>query len=454
MGRPNSCDCRCGGVDPPLPPVTDCENLLCIVFMDENSSMDDQTLKVQKFTEAFPDRVLIVLDVEENNFGTISYDPAFIAAPRMFSLRLEYDDDSTNLIRFIKRDSGSQTIALQNDPWGRIVEIITRNGLLTWFNTINTEVAVFTDNSGSMTRNSVSQTLIKLSEDIVLAGKSEVGSIYNNNEDFICPFTVSECCTGQAADDLADLCGYSWNCENQYAQLNLVYPQLKIGSDITDYTVDITVDGTPFVRSAGDASLFDEGANVNITLRPLTAGVQLCDPEQPFEYLNWHTREPGGVNISEANKAFTDTGIPCNQTLNIPSLSDIDVVPMASCTDSGVATVTLHDYSVALGSGQGYTVQIENLTTSETVEKDSCQTYTCNVGDVLRFTYIAPLSCGGETFWTAGNWKYKKDQITDCTVRLENEAGVQTGPIILSPFTIEVDVAYLSVTALYYCAIP
>jgi hypothetical protein len=291
MGRPSACDCRCGGDDPPGPPITDCENLLCVVFMDENSpGIPDE--KMQGFIDAFPNRVLIVLDV----FGgqQMAYTTKFINHPRAFSLRLEYDADPTGLIRFIGRDAGLLSVAETNDPWGRIKTILDRYGLTDWLNDDNSEVSIFVDNSGSseffigglsanMTAAHVSATVSKLETDLQLDGKTRTESIYNGAEDIICPFVVSECCTGDAAGALASLCGYSWNCP-EFAEINLVATQ---GQYYSGLLYVLRVDGSSY--RPGDTIIREVGTQVTFQL----LGVEgRCGGGQRGPFVRLKSRSP------------------------------------------------------------------------------------------------------------------------------------------------------------------
>ena len=228
MGRPSSCDCRCGEEEI-QPTITDCDNLLCVAFIDENSS-GSGTLeaKMLKFIEAFPNRVIVVLDVGPH--GGLTYSASFISHPRAFSLSLEYDISTTGLIRKMVRDNGQESIAITNDPWERIKTILDRHGLTTWLNTSNTEVSIFIDNSGSMTTANVAATVSKLETDIEADGKSRTESISNSSEDIICPFVVSECCAGQDASDLAALCGYAWSCPDLNATVRAHWNMEETGT--------------------------------------------------------------------------------------------------------------------------------------------------------------------------------------------------------------------------------
>jgi hypothetical protein len=259
MGRPNDCDCRCGGVDPPQPPVTDCENLLCVVFMDENSPGIPDA-KMQGFIDAFPNRVLIVLDVRPN-IGPpyMTYTTKFINHPRAFSLRLEWEDNPANLIEFMDRDDGRVSVAETNDPWGRIKTILARNGLTSWLENDNKEVSIFIDNSGSMRVSNVAATVAKLETDLEADGKTRTESIYNGDEDIICPFVVSECCTGPDAETLAGLCGYTWDCPT-FVEIKFADPDGFAGP----YDYQVRVDGTIYNR--GDTILREVGEVVTFEL--------------------------------------------------------------------------------------------------------------------------------------------------------------------------------------------
>ena len=56
MGRPNQCNPCCGDItDPPEPPpIDDCDFVICVALIDENSSMGGQSSKMQKWIEAYP----------------------------------------------------------------------------------------------------------------------------------------------------------------------------------------------------------------------------------------------------------------------------------------------------------------------------------------------------------------------------------------------------------------
>lgn len=305
MGRPNPCDCRCGGDDPPQPPVTDCEDLLCVVFMDENSPGIPDA-KMQGFIDAFPNRVLIVLDVHRNNPPYMTYTTKFIDHPRAFSLRLEYESDPTDLINFIERDNGRTSVAITNDPWERIKTILARHGLTDWLNNDNSEVSIFIDDSGSMRVSNVAATVDKLEADLEADGKTRTESIYNGSEDIICPFVVSECCVNQAAEDLAALCGYTWDCP-EFANINFVAPTFGY----LDYTVK--VDGEQY--GPGDSIIREVGTLITFELTG-TFKFTPCPGATGTSYGPWRGRTPASGVPEEfyGDPNFSDLGATCDQS--------------------------------------------------------------------------------------------------------------------------------------------
>lgn len=307
MGRPPDCHCHCGEVEPPA--VTDCEDLLCICLIDENSGGIPDA-KMQGFIDAFPNRVLIVLDVAEGCCGTMSYSTKFLNYNRALSLREEYGSDPSNLIEFMERDNGRASVAITNDPWGRIKEIIDRNGLTTWLDTENTEVSIFVDNSGSMRTTSVSATLQKLEADLEADGKIRTESIYNGSEDIICPFVVSECCTGPDAETLAGLCGYTWDCP-VFVNINFVEsPELAA----LGYTV--RVDGESYV--AGDSIVREVGEIESFEL----VGVDTCG--YPISYGGWMVKAPPAT-------VFTNEGSVLSPLVYEVPASGMDIYPQVYC---------------------------------------------------------------------------------------------------------------------------
>lgn len=204
MGRPNQCNPCCGDItDPPEPPlIDDCDFVICVALIDENSSMGNQSSKMQKWIEAYPNRILFVLDFDsyssnyDNNYGQ-----EFKDWPYSMSLFLETGVELT-------RDNGSSTIANSNDPWTRIKNVIATKSaeIQNVFNNIASQVSVFVDNTGSLGASAVRATKEKLITDFKADGYSERGSVDNSSEDFICPFVQDKCCTNPSAADLMDLC--------------------------------------------------------------------------------------------------------------------------------------------------------------------------------------------------------------------------------------------------------
>lgn len=216
MGRPPECNTCCDiTVDPP---VSDCEFLVAIAFLDENSGPQGKERetnpltgntyffdKYAKYLEAFPNRLVFVLDVFRAG-DTIYYPPNFLDSNKAFSLKAEFEKDATNLIQSIQKDNNSDAIADSNDPWGRVVEIASRYPEAQELLNNATEISIFADDSGSMKESQIAATLRKLKADIAAAGKRSVGSIANGNEDVMCPFVLEKCCTGAATTELAALC--------------------------------------------------------------------------------------------------------------------------------------------------------------------------------------------------------------------------------------------------------
>lgn len=327
MGRPPACDCRCGGDERPEPPVTDCENLLCIVFMDENSPGIPDA-KMQGFIDAFPNRVLIVLDVYRSGPPFMTYTTKFNNYNRAFSLRQEYDSDPTDLIRFIQRDNGLLSVAEENDPWGRIKEILDRNGLTTWLDEENKEVSIFIDNSGSMRASQVAATVTKLENDLEADGKTRTESISNTAEDIICPFVVSECCTEDGnAEILAGICGYTWECP-EYVNVNFVNPPFLY----QDYEVKIAEYNETYTK--GQSVTVEVGTTLTFQLTSTAS----C-PGGIDNYGPWRGRTPAtaadGDEVNDKKLGATCQGHSvatclCDLQYTIPS-GGLDIWPEISC---------------------------------------------------------------------------------------------------------------------------
>jgi hypothetical protein len=216
MGRPNQCNPCCGNSGSGgsggsvEPPISDCEKVICVAFIDENNS----SLGGRYFQErmviwklAYPERFLFVLDVS-TSYNTMYYPEAFKSySPRAFSLRREFDGSPTGLIRHIQRDNGSTAIANSNNPWQRIKTIVNRQSenILQAFNS-SREVAISIDNSGSMTAVQVAATVEKLKQDAINDQKIITQTIINEHEDVVCPFVRSGCDTGHYSQQLLSIC--------------------------------------------------------------------------------------------------------------------------------------------------------------------------------------------------------------------------------------------------------
>ncbi|MDC0297287.1 hypothetical protein OAK92_01805 [Crocinitomicaceae bacterium] len=210
MGRPSQCNPCCGDVDPPDPPTGECDNVLCVVLIDENEQTGSNWgAKMSAFEQVYPNRVLLVLDVSP---GLVSLNVPFLDSPRATSLRYEFEQDATDLIRVLERDQGDQSIADSNDPWGRVETLIARLGLTSWLTNDCTSMDVIISDDGGMTEFQVSKTSLKL----VLDANASLGIPYSRktftDDDFICPFVSSECCTYANLDGLESLCGSSFTC--------------------------------------------------------------------------------------------------------------------------------------------------------------------------------------------------------------------------------------------------
>ena len=219
MGRPNQCNPCCGNAGSggsSEPQISDCEKVICVAFIDENTRSDSGANsfnnKMNLWRLAYPDRLLFVLDVQAGYYGgSVSYPSNFISWPKAFSLKLEYNKFYGGLIYSLYRDYGDIYTALQNDPWQRIKNIVNHYGgdVLQLFNS-SREVSIFVDNSGSMTAIQVEATVEKLKQDAISDDKVIVSSISNDNEDIICPFiqTLGTCDTGSQSQNLQIMCGF------------------------------------------------------------------------------------------------------------------------------------------------------------------------------------------------------------------------------------------------------
>lgn len=315
MGRPNQCNACCGGVDPPDPPIGDCERVICITFMDENSGGIGRgrfDTKYEYFKEAYPDRLLFVLDVEN---GKNDYPQNFIDSDTAFSLREEHtkDPNITNGLRYIERENptggGDTATANFNDAWGRIKSIVNHYGgdVLAKFNAA-TEFSVFRDDSGSMRANQVEATYDKLVADALVDGKLEARAIVNKNEDTICPFVQGQCCTNSSSTALMTLCGITPDCDPEA----LNFTQQPESALIREYCDNVqffppgegfdTVCGTCLDENQEDdkqstefTAVATNGAGQGLNV-PLSFSLQASD-----DLLNWNTIEnlPDGTSGQE-----------------------------------------------------------------------------------------------------------------------------------------------------------
>ena len=254
MGRPNQCDPCCGDIgDPPDPPISQCDNVICIALIDENeksvanggtfAGRDQMAVAHPLFRAAYPNRLLFVLDCSSSS-KTMYYSQSFIDDPLAFSLRIECDDSSgpAGLIRFLTRDNGNNAIAIANNPWGRILTIKEHYPSAKAIFDAASEISVFVDDSSSLQgKTQMEKTIIKLKADAISAGYTVAGSTDNTNEDIICPFAQSQCCTDNA-QPLMDECGVNVNC----GALSLSFIKSPDDALIREYCTNIFLPENPF----------------------------------------------------------------------------------------------------------------------------------------------------------------------------------------------------------------
>lgn len=232
MGRPNQCNPCCGSVGSVGSVgqeelmITDCKKVICVAFIDENKySIGGSTFesKLDRWRVAYPERLLFILDVVSDvgmtypqNFEPFSlFHPQSPPDKRNFSLRKEYSKSTPGAeIQYIQRDNGDTGIAESNNPWQRIKQMAEHYlGTITLFGE-SSEVAIFIDNSSSMTAGQVRATVEKLKLDARSDGMIIAKTIINGYEDVICPFVQGSC--GQyaygtaaynAATSLVNECG-------------------------------------------------------------------------------------------------------------------------------------------------------------------------------------------------------------------------------------------------------
>ena len=220
MGRPNQCDPCCGDIgdppDPPDPPISRCDDVICIVLIDENmkNGRDKMPVLHPLFRAAYPNRLLFVLDVFRSpSVNTMYYSQSFLDDPLAFSLRVEFDDPSgpAGLIRLLARDFGDNTIATANDPWGRILAIKEHYPSAKAIFDAASEISIFIDDSGSMRVSHVEATIARMRADAISSGYTVAASTSNKKEEIICPFAQSQCCSSDA-QALMDACGVDVDC--------------------------------------------------------------------------------------------------------------------------------------------------------------------------------------------------------------------------------------------------
>jgi hypothetical protein len=186
-----------------LRPISDCDNVICVVLMDENSSgIGSLETKFNLFRNAFPRRLLFVLDVTP---GSINYPSNMLSDSRTFSYKKQLGGT-------IPRDNGNSAAAV--DIYAILQQlIINRHGsnsvIMSEFNN-SQEVSLFVDDSGSMRISNVLASVTKFLNILPTVGKNQVEYIYNSREDIICPFITTSCCGNNTySRQLAARCGLS-----------------------------------------------------------------------------------------------------------------------------------------------------------------------------------------------------------------------------------------------------
>lgn len=230
MGRPENCNCCDDFGDPPLPPITSCDDVICIALIDENNNSNGRDTADAKFAEwvkAFPNRILFVVDVflgkPNNPDGTpkLYFPDGWDDHNYAFNLRGEFQR-GVSVPEFCNRDNGN--VGFATDVWAALSTIVADRGLTTDFNNA-TEVSVFVDISRSMPEGTVQAAYNLLVSELESAGKTLVSSISNTEEDYLCPFVTSSCCPNEFVKALQDLCNVSSSCEPAYLKLtnNSIY---------------------------------------------------------------------------------------------------------------------------------------------------------------------------------------------------------------------------------------
>ena len=224
MGRPENCNCCDDFGNPPLPPITSCDDVICIALIDENNKSNGRDTVDAKFAEwvkAFPNRILFVVDVflgkPNNPDGTpkLYFPDGWDDHNYAFNLRGEFQR-GVSVPEFCNRDNGD--VGLATDVWAALSTIVADRGLTTDFNDA-TEVSVFVDISRSMPEGTVQAAYNLLVSELESAGKTLVSSISNTEEDYLCPFVTSSCCPNEFVKPLQDLCNVTPTCEPSVLRL-------------------------------------------------------------------------------------------------------------------------------------------------------------------------------------------------------------------------------------------
>lgn len=220
-------------MDPPDPPLSECDNVLCVVLIDENEQTGSNwASKFTAFEQTYPNRVLLVLDVAP---GQVALNVPFLDSTRATSLRYEFDQDPTSLIRNLERDNGDNAIATSNNPYLRVTTLLSRLSLTTWFNDDCQFVDILVSDDGGMTEEQVQSTIIKLRTDLLSNGYNSRQRTFDN-DDFICPFLTQDCCSYSNQEALETACGVNSPGGNGFCQpLSVVFTQQPNDCTKEDY---------------------------------------------------------------------------------------------------------------------------------------------------------------------------------------------------------------------------
>tara|TARA_A100001515_G_scaffold47109_2_gene37162 strand:- start:3564 stop:7250 length:3687 start_codon:yes stop_codon:yes gene_type:complete len=334
MGRPNQCDPCCGDIgDPPDPPISQCDDVICIALIDENeksvsnggtfAGRDQMAVAHPLFRAAYPNRLLFVLDCFSSS-NTMYYSQSFLDDPLAFSLRVEFDDSSgpAGLIRLLARDNGDNAIATANNPWGRILAIKEHYPSVKAIFDAASEISIFVDDSGSLQgETQMEATIIKLKADAISSGYTNANPTPNNKEDIICPFAQSQCCTDNA-QPLMDECGVNVNC----GALSLSFIKSPDDALIREYCTNIFLPNSPFYIVCGCISQQEEQEANTIEYTALATNSQGQNAEHVEIRYSLQASDNGTdwVTIENLDNGFSGTQQALNALIDNWGGSSLD----------------------------------------------------------------------------------------------------------------------------------